>query len=249
MTSAVKKFCIAILKIAAAAAFVFAVWFFAAVLANDELILPRPGEVLAITFSLLGKSSVYVALFYTMLRAIAAFAASLAVAAASVLLCGVWSAARPFVDGAVTFFRALPTVSVILTAIIAFPDGIVPAFVAFLVAFPIVYAAFSRETDCGRLSDVCKVYGVVPSKKIRYVLLPQISGALLPQTKDTLPLCVKIVIAGEVLAMPIRTGGLGVEMYEAKVNLQTANVLALTLLALAVCYVISGICALCGRKK
>lgn len=247
MNSTIKKVFISIFKVVAVVAAVLLLWYLAALWTNNDLVLPHPHQVVLLTLQLLGKGTTYIALAYTLLRALAAFALSLAFALVLALFSGVCNSVRPFVEGAVTFFRALPTIAVILVAMIVFPSSVVPIFVAFLVAFPIVYSAFCRETSSDRLFDVCKVYNVSASKKVRYVLLPQISQALLPQIKDTLPLCVKIVIAGEVMALPRL--GLGQQMYVAKVNLLTANVLALTLLALAVCFVISGVCALCGRKK
>ena len=137
--------------------------------------------------------------------------------------------------------------SIILITLVMFSSATVPAIVAFLVAFPITYSAFTREIYAeSKLQDMCRVFNVSRGNRVRYALLPQISKAVVPQIKDTLPLCIKVVIAGEALSLP--RSGLGQQMYVAKVNLDTASVLALTILALAACFIIQGAVALCDRK-
>lgn len=247
MNATFRKILISTAKIIAAIAAVLLLWWLCALWADNELVLPQPWEVLKLTFALLGESSAYVGLWHTFWRAAVAFCVSFVSAGALCGLARLCKVTKPFVDGFVTFLRSVPTMSVILLAMIAFRSSQVPVFVAVLVALPIVYAAFGRETDSDeRLEDVCTVFGVTRSKKLRFVLLPQMKRAVLPQIRDTFPFCIKIVIAGEVMALPRL--GLGRQLYVAKVNIETANVLALTLLALAMCYVVSGVCSLIQRR-
>lgn len=247
MKQLTKKTLIAFAKIIAAVTIVLLLWWLCAAIAHNDLVLPTPLEVLRLTFQLLGKGEIYLALLLTLLRSLLAFVASMAVALAAALLVGVFVKTKPYVDGVVTFFRSLPTISIILLAMIAFESDVVPAVVAFLVAFPIIYSAFIREIFAdAKLLQVCNVYNVSSNKKVGYVLLPLIKQSVFPQCKDTLPLCIKVVIAGEVLALPRL--GLGREMYVAKINLLTANVLALTLLSLVVCFAVYGVFSLCQRK-
>lgn len=227
---------------------VILLWYVAAFVADSELILPQPHAVLKLTFELLGEGQTYVALLFTVLRALASFALSLAVAILLSLCVGLYAKSRFYVDAVVSFLRSVPTISIILITLILFNSSLVPIVVAFLVAFPIVYSVCAREFDKnGKLLDVCKVYGVSPAKKVRYALLPLIAQELPTQCKDTLPLCIKVVVAGEVLALPLK--GIGRQMYVGKVNLETASVLALTLLTLVVCFAISGAVSLWQRKK
>lgn len=246
MNKTLKKILISAAKVLASVAVVLLLWWLFAYITQSELVLPDPWQVLKITGQLLAQGETYLALLCTLARAVTAFALSFGVALALVLLVGVYPAAKPFIGGVVTVLRALPTISVILIAMVAFHSSTVPMVVAFLVAFPVVYSAFLREIDDKQLADLCKVYNVSAAKKVKYVLLPQTSKAMLLQCHDSLPLCIKVVIAGEVLALPRL--GLGKQMYAAKVNWLTANVFALTLLALVVCLVLSGIFALCQRR-
>lgn len=249
MNKAIRKLYISIAQIVGAVVVVLLLWWLFATIADSDLVLPNPWAVLKLTAQLLGKGSTYWALLLTLLRALIAFAASMAVALALNLLANVLNCCEPFVNGFVTFVRAVPTIAFILVTMIIFSSSfVVPIIVAFLVGFPVIYSAFQREISAEpKLLDVCKVYGVSNDKKVKHVLLPLMRRAILPQCKDTFPLCVKVVIAGEVLALPKL--GLGRDMYVAKVNLETASVLALTLLALIVCYVVTLICTLIGRRN
>ena len=249
MNKAIRKLYISIAQIVGAVVVVLLLWWLFATIADSDLVLPNPWAVLKITAQLLGKGTTYLALLLTLLRALIAFVASMAVALALNLLSNVSNLCAPFVNGFVTFIRAIPTIAVILVTMIMFSSSfVVPIVVAFLVGFPVIYSAFQREISAeSKLLNVCKVYDVSKVKKVKHVLLPLMHRAVLPQCRDTFPLCVKVVIAGEVLALPRL--GLGRNMYVAKVNLQTANVLALTLLALLVCYVVTGVCAAIGRRK
>lgn len=240
MSVPTKKILISVAKFIAAIAAVLLLWWLAAVITDSELILPEPLEVLKITWRLLGEGATYIALSRTVLRALAAFCISFVIAAALCVGVGLWHCARPFVDGFVAFLRSVPTMSVILLAMVAFRSSVVPVFVAVLVALPIIYSAFTRETEADdSLVDVCEVFAVKRAKKLRYVLLPQMSRVVLPQIRDVLPFCIKIVISGEVMALPRL--GLGRQLYVAKVNIETSEVMALTLLALVVCFVIGGV--------
>ena len=225
-----------------------ALWYAAAAIVNSELVLPEPHEVLIITFSLLGKGSTYLALLYTLLRAMVAFVFSLGFATALWILVGCYPKTKFVVGATVTFLRALPTIAVILITLILFNSFITPIIVACLVVFPVIFGALDRTLNYNaKLMDLCKVYHVKPWKKVKLVLFPLIAEELSSIVKENLPLCIKIVIAGEVLALPLK--GIGRQMYVGKVNLDTASVVALTILTLVVCFVVNGIVTLIERCK
>ena len=247
MNSTTKKFLVNFAYALGVIAAIFLIWYLTSLAIGSELLAPNPWSVLALTFTMLGTGSTYLALLYTILRSVIAFVVSLAAALGLSLFVGVFPSSKNVVDKVVTIFRAVPTMSIILITLVLSSSTVVPAIVAFLVAFPVTYSAFTREIYAeSNLINMCAVYGVTRANKTRYVLLPQISKAVVPQIKDTLPLCLKVVIAGEALALP--RNGIGQQMYVAKVNLDTASVLALTVLALAVCFIIQGVVTLCEKK-
>lgn len=238
-----KKFVNNLIQVVVLVAVAILLWYVTALIFDSELIVPEAWTVIKLTFSLLGTGSTYLALLYTLLRAIIAFVISACVATLLSLLVNLYPKCAFLVDCVVTFLRSLPTIAIILVALIVFNSSIVPVVVAFLVAFPVIYSVLKRAFQHNaQLLDVCKVYDVKVSKKVKYMFLPIVSDELLTVVREQLPLCIKVVIAGEVLALPL--SGIGRQMYIGKVNLDTARVVALTLLTLIVCFVISGTIAL-----
>ena len=248
MRQTTKRLLINIVQIAALVSIALLLWYVAARLTHSELIVPEPKNVIKLTFSLLGEGSTYLALLSTLLRAVIAFVLSAVIAILLGMLTVVWNKSSFCVNAVVTFLRALPTIAIILVTLIAFKSRSVPVIVAFLVVFPIIYSVLRRELEHNsKLLDVCAVFDVTPAKKIKFVLLPIVRDELLSVVRDELPLCIKVVVAGEVLALPL--SGIGKQMYIGKIELDTAKVIALTVLTLVVCFAISGIVALCQRKK
>lgn len=240
MTSTSKKVLFSVLQWVCVVLVVFLLWHVVAVVQDNPLLYPDLADVLAQTGSLLLQGETYLSLCYTLLRSLVAFAVSVVVAFALAVCAGLFNSSKKIIDVIVLIFRSVPTMAIIFIALMMFSSSAVPCFVAVLVAFPVAYSAFVRETSFDdKLNEVCDVYEVTKRKKLKYVLLPQIKNAFLPQCKDSLPLCIKVVIAGEALSLPLR--GLGKDMYSAKVSLETAQVLALTILTLVVCLIIQSL--------
>ena len=235
-----KKFVNSLIQVVVLIAVAILLWYVAALIFDSELIVPEPWTVIKLTLSLLGEGSTYLALLYTLLRAIIAFVVSACVAILLSLLVNLYPKCAFLANCVVTFLRTLPTIAIILVALIVFNSSIVPAVVAFLVAFPVIYSVLKRAFQHNaHLLDVCKVYGVTAGNRIKYMFAPIVRDELLTVVREQLPLCIKVVIAGEVLSLPL--SGIGRQMYIGKVNLDTAQVVALTLLTLVVCFVISGV--------
>lgn len=149
MTSTAKKLLKEFLFAVAFIAAVFVIWLVVFLSVNNDMLAPSPWRVIALTFSLLGSGETYLALLSTLLRAAIAFAVSMAAALGTSLLTGVLPSAKKTADRCVMLLRALPTMSIILITLIMFPSSFVPVIVAFLVAFPIIYGAFTREIYAG----------------------------------------------------------------------------------------------------
>lgn len=247
MNKTTKKILVNLAQIAGLIAAALLVWYVAAVLTDSELIVPDPWTVFRLAFELLGQGAIWLALLSTLARALVAFAISVAVAFGLALLVGVFPRTRCCANAVVTFLRALPTIAVILMMLVVFRSSTVPVVVAFLVAFPVAYSTLVRQFEHNeQLFDVCKVYNVSAANKIKFYLLPLIRDELLSVAEEELPLCIKVVIAGEVLALPLNA--VGREMYVSKIGVETARVVALTLIVFVVCFVISGVLGFVRRR-
>lgn len=228
--------------VVAMAAALVALWTVAALAVGNSFVLPNVPDVCRELGILLAKPSFYASVGVTVGRALLAFAVSLAFALALALLANLFPVRRPL-SAVVTLLRALPTMSIIFLCIVLFPSRAIAYIVTFLVVFPVMYAAFDGALAQAKpLADMCKVFNVQRADKAAFVYIPTLAPQVALQCRSTIALAVKVCIAGEALAMP--RSGIGVEMYVARVNLDTANLLAWTLTALVCCYAIDGLFAL-----
>ena len=228
---------------------VVALWWISALIVDTPLVLPSVPAVWKELCQLVSEDSFYRQLGLTLLRSVAAFAISFVFALLLALVANIFPVKRP-VNVIVALLRALPTMSIIFICVVAFPTRIIASLVAFLVAFPVMYAAFDfKLTQSRPVSDMLDVFAVRKADRIVFAYLPTLAEDMISQCRSTFALVVKVCIAGEALALPRE--GIGVEMYIAKVNMDTAALFAWTIAALVVCYLVDGlvvlICHVCKR--
>lgn len=220
------------------------IWTLCALAYSKPLILPYFWEVLAELWKLLSQGSFYLALLATTARTLIGFLLATIIAWVLAQFAADNVHVRKVLDPIVTVLRALPTMSVILLALIWFRSGILPVFVAFLVAFPLLYGAFVMRLtqDNADILEMCAVFKV-PCRVRMFKLYPSILLSTLMRITDSiLPLTLKVIVAGEVLANTVNS--VGVNMQNARLNVETANLLAWTVACVVLCFVLQALVAL-----
>jgi NitT/TauT family transport system permease protein len=227
-TSRSKKILLSI----AGAAGLLLIWKFLSLVIGSELILPPPEQVAVETVRLLGSRGFGSALGLTLFRGIAGFGisclAGLVVGIAAGLSPTIYQLLRPLLST----IKATPVMSVILLALIWFTTGTVPIFSAFLMAFPIITGNIIqgiREVD-RNLLEMARVFRVRPRRVLFHLTIPSVFPYFLAGSSTALAITWKVVVAAEVLSQPINALGTG--LYEAKVQLETAEVFAWTVAAI-----------------
>ena len=122
------------------------------------------------------------------------------------------------------------------------PDA--PVIVAGLVLFPAAYAAALTAMDevhesYGALS---RAYGIKRTRQAFRMYLPLSAPSVLGQAGAILSMGLKIAVSGEVLSSTAKS--LGGMMQEAKLFLEMPRLLALTLAAVLLGFLLEGLCAL-----
>ncbi len=210
----------------------FSVWMIVTTAVGKEYIIPGPTA----TFRALGqilKSDFLRILLSTLLRALIAFFTSITLAAVT---CAISVYVRGFhkvISPIVTFLRATPTMSVIMICLIWLDGNFAPVVIASLVLFPMLYAAFFAayqgvDADLGELATL---YHVSPLKKITGLYIPCMLPSVLASAKSNIGLAVKLTIAAEVMSQTGRDLGIGVSMQMTRYTLNTAGLLAWTIVA------------------
>lgn len=197
-----------------------------------EILLPAPETVLAGVFRLLREGALFPQVGATLLRGGGGFSLSLALG----LLCGAAMGRSPrvhrFLSPLIVTIRSVPVLSLILLAIIWFQTDLVPVFICFLVAFPLItgsVAAGVRQID-PELLEMARIYRKTPREIFWGVSLPSLLPYVSSGISSGLGLTWKSVVAAEILSMPSR--GMGTAMQDAQLQLDTPLLFSWTLLVL-----------------
>ncbi len=223
-------------------------WQFLSALTGSSLILPYPREVLSSLGRLLGSAAFWKAVAGTFVRVLAAFFLSTALGAATGAAAGLSPAFKDFLSPLLTIIRATPVLALILVAMFWMPSATVPVFSAFLMAYPIMHTStcsgfLSVDIDLLEMSSVFKVPAPVVFLRLR---LPSARGHFLSGMKNSLGLCWKVVVAGEVLTQPAFALGTGLQ--DARLSLETAGVLAWAVATVFLCGMSEYILGLAVRR-
>ncbi len=132
-----------------------------------------------------------------------------------------------------TISRSVPTMGVILLAIIWLGSEGTPVFVSLLIIFPILYRSLVEGMHSIDIKMVLfhRIHGVPFLKRLRCFYLPSILPFLRAGSVTSLGLCFKVIIAAEVLSQP--QYGIGTVFQIERARLNTAGVMALCILLIA----------------
>lgn len=218
-----------------------AVWFAFAAAIGKSIILPSPWETLRGFCKLLGTKTFYSAIGKTLGRTMLGFLIAFVPACFFAFL-STWSEFFKKAFAPITvIMRVLPTISVILLVLIWVKSATAPFVITFLVIFPMLYttvkdAAENLDPD---LSEMCDAYRLSRTKKILYFYIPEMMPAVLTGISITLSFSVKLTVAAEVLAST--QGSLGRSMAQASAYIDTPMLLAWTLAAILLGFLLEGL--------
>ncbi|MGM0432674.1 MAG: ABC transporter permease [Spirochaetota bacterium] len=217
---------------AGAVVVMLAIWHIGALLMNAEIILPRPGVVVSAFITFFSQASSWADITVSILRALRSFILILAAALVIGLASGQIPAVKAMVKPLLAVIKATPVMAIILLAFIWFHSGTVPVFAAFLMGFPVLYQNIlvGMQKREQQLLEMGHVYGLKTGQMLRYITVPSLLPYILAGAKGALGMTWKVVIAAEVLTVPKQ--GIGSSMQYAQLNLETAEVMAWTLVAI-----------------
>ncbi len=208
------------------------IWKLISLFIRNDIILPPPELVAIETVRLFGSKGFGSALGLTLFRGIAGFGISCIAGLVVGISAGLSPVLHQLLRPLLSTIKATPVMSIILLALIWFTTGTVPIFSAFLMAFPIITGNIIqgiREVD-RKLLEMARVFYVHPRRTLVHVTIPSVFPFFLAGASTALAVTWKVVIAAEVLSQPINALGTG--LYEAKIQLETAEVFAWTLIAI-----------------
>ncbi len=211
-----------------------ALWQLGAGLVQRSVLLPYPVEVVYSLLALLESKSTYVSVGYTVLRVFKGFVLSLLTALVCSIISDESEIFRRLFAPVSILANTIPNISYMILALIWLgSEGAVSA-VSFFILFPIFYNGFanSLSQEDLRLKDVLKIYPDSMLEKLRCRTLPLLGYEILATGRTAASMGLKVGVMAEILGAVRK--GIGRELYYAHVNLDTARVLAWTLVIVCI---------------
>lgn len=217
----------------AVAAFWLAVWVFAAVLVAQPLILPGPGAVAVALLRLVCDGGTWAILAGSGARILGGLALA---AVCGGVLAGISSRLRAFarlVAPALSFVKATPVACVVVLLLIWLGSARVSIAAVFLMALPGVY--FSLAEGLAQvnkpLEQMFRLHGVRGWRLFCAHTWREVLPFVLSCARAVIGMSWKAGVAAELIGMAV--GTVGERIYQAKLLIETADLLAWTVLVVA----------------
>lgn len=211
-----------------------ALWYVAALVTGQELLVPTPLKTVDVLFEFVSKGSFWSAVLLSTLRIISGFLLGVLIG----VLGGISSVKSKLFDALTSpilrIARAVPVVSFILLAYVWIKTNFIPVFITALMVAPIIWAtvAVSIKGIDKSLVEMGKVFRLSKKDIFFKIKFPQVAPAFVSACLTTLGLAWKSGVAAEVLCYPERS--LGRLLHNASTYLETAETFALTLVVVVI---------------
>ena len=228
----------------AALAAVIAVWAIVAAAEDMPLLFPSLGEIFRSFGELLGDGKSWLVAVSTLGRVLAAFALSTAFAIVLSAAGAFFPPLHRFLRPVVTVLQSTPTMAVIYLAIAWLTNAEVPLLVGFLICFPLMYNTCRTAIDGvdGELLEMAKVYKMRPVDRLTGIYIPAAFPIVADGARSAVSLCVKVIIAAEVLAQTKQS--IGLEMNKLGSLFEVADLMGWTVVAIVLSFLLEGLVAL-----
>ncbi len=237
------------LKRLASALFWLAVWYFAALVVGQELIIPTPFSVLKTLAFLSSEKLFWQAAGLSLLRIFTGWAAGVLLGVLLAVLTVRFELMDSLFSPIIRIVRATPVASFIILALLWINHSAVPAFMATLMVVPIVWGSIRtaiEETDKDLL-EMAAAYRFGKLKTMRLVYIPSALPAFASACNTSIGLAWKSGIAAEVLCLPRLS--VGTYLYYSKIYLETPALFSWTIAVILLSFFLEKTFAFLLRKR
>lgn len=217
-----------------AVAFWLFVWHIVSVAVDSEIVLVSPLSVLQTLWTVLRDPSFLATVGYSASRILGGFFIAMALgvtlAWVSSRLWVVETLLRPIT----AVIKATPVASFIILVLLWFSSRNLSMIISMLMVFPVIYTNTLKGIQSAdkKLLEMARVFHMSATRRLLYIYLPAVLPFFVSACSVSLGLCWKSGIAAEVIGVP--GGSIGELLYNAKIFLQTGELLAWTVVIVAV---------------
>lgn len=201
-------------------------WQATSMVVNNDIIVPSIKSIILSLLDIIKDKKFLYVIGATILRSLTSFLISIFFA----FLIGVLSSQSKilynFMIPILAFLKSVPTMAIVILALIWLSSEKAPMLIGFIVVFPILYESviWGIQNVDSKLLDMAKLYKVKTYSIVKNIYIPSILFSINSVINSALGLNLKVVIAGEVLGQPKYSIGSSLQME--KLYLNTSGVFA-----------------------
>lgn len=210
------------------------IWIVLSHLIDNEVIFPTINSTINSLIDIVKDPKFITIISYSLMKGLIGFFISLVIAVIMGILSSIFKIVYHIMAPIINFLSSVPTMAIIILALIWLNNEIVPMFVGFIMVFPILYETVLKgilNID-NKIIEMAQVYDVDRLIIVKDIYLPSIFNNLSHVFESALGLNLKMVIAGEVLAQP--KYGIGSSLQLQKMYLNTSGVFAWIIIILLI---------------
>lgn len=218
-----------ILKICVPVAVYIVIWQLLSMLVGSSLLLPSPKDTAEAAVGILGSSGGWSAIGATIARILIGYCLGIILGVLLAVLTSHFHVAEWLLRPLRSLIKTTPITSFALILLVSVVSGAVPVVVSTIVVMPMIWQTTEEaiKNRSEQLSEMSRIF-LSPWKKLIYVSLPQILPRFFATASTALGFAWKAVITAEILALP--RFGIGRQMQDNKIYLETPELFAWTLL-------------------
>ena len=217
-----------VFKAAQALLFWLLIWQVAAMLTGKDVLLPGPVTTVVTLVRLAGTADFWRSVLISLLRICGGFALGAATGVAGAALAAKSRLFDALTSPLLKVVRAAPVASFIILAFVWFRVGTIPTFISFLMVLPVIWTNVRQGIDGVdlRLLEMARVFRIPANRQLHYIKIPAVMPSFISACVTGLGFAWKSGVAAEVICRP--SDSLGSLLYNAKTNIETPEVFALT---------------------
>ncbi|MGO2117898.1 MAG: ABC transporter permease [Fusobacterium sp.] len=210
------------------------IWKVLAVIINKSILVPSPEETFKELIYIIKSPYFIITVLGTIKRVLLGFFISFVLAIILSLLAGFNNIIYYLLKPIVTIIKVIPTMGIILLALIWLKSEYATIFVGFLIIFPILYENNLKgiKSVDKNLLEMGKIYEISQYNLIKDIYFPSMKPFVLAGVNNALSINLKIIVAAEVLSQ--LPNSIGSFLQIEKTALNTSGVFAWCLVALII---------------
>ncbi|MEY8416648.1 ABC transporter permease subunit [Tissierella praeacuta] len=229
------------------------IWILLSKFIDNEIIFPTIKSTFVNFIQIIKNPNFITIISYSILRSLIGFIISLFLA----IIIGIFSSISKTIYylmiPIINFLSSVPTMAIIILAIIWLNNELVPIFVGLIMVFPILYETVLKgilniDKD---IIAMAQIYKVDKLTIIKDIYIPSIFINLSNVSSSTLGINLKMVIAGEVLSQPKYAIGSNLQLQ--KMYLNTSGIFAWIIIILFIAklfeYILERVKFLCIKSR